>query len=1035
MIQQFKQISNSILVLSFAGAISFDEEYVAAVDKGFVGIFNLKHAIANSDALLPLESTVAAQRARSVDGKIRMKYTSPTFQIPVCTRRTTTGQRTGNSVDVDRSNSIRNSSSSDESIRDLKWSPGHISNGRLLAVAHANSIDIWQIADIKSEKRNHSHYSEGTSAESYEINEQYTANNEEEVLSTNRGSNGPKLVKNIELFWPNSPSSSSCSDQRRTLSIDKSFSGGVGDTHINTKTSESGFESNFESNNTIDPARMSSTVSGEQYLIKSIAWHLCGVTSLIVFSTARDPIKIEISSDFTGVQIYRLLDCVGWRRREREPSSHPNVPSTSCGARESIPAIRRLGKFSEHCTNNSNGINSNGDGNGINNRSNSICSNGTGIYENRSEAISPPHPVAPSTQRGSSLRDSTAMSEPSNIESRLTGDTKGTGSTSAVSGIKSKIHPFGSVSMRSSLVACVDRDGVVTVLMDPLSDPVNTVKSKDRLEGSRDRQVKATCLSRDDRLVFVSSSISSPPSSSFLPSSSPSPTFSLDTISFTDLHCAVRAARPHTGLSTHSHTRFRHILAGDSLSSALYVPGPGMSSNPLISGSDTDTAPMSLVRPSVPTTLIPHASSKVSRDVKRLSGAGSDCNNTDARRESECGPRSATRPLSNAEGDVEEETPSCTDSNHLTSAASAINTSCNKRDFAIDSHSRYEPAVICVGSQRGALGVLDSLLSIRVDLSGDEGGGQDEDQDERSSRGGHRGSDCMSTSTVDCDSSERRRKSDSNTVRIADISILPTAAPTSFPISLPVSHPLCVTPAVTLPCSLNGNGNIRNSTHIGTHTGMNTGPCSALLPVCGEVVVHLLRRVEAAKILDSSTDDSCSDTRNANSSSCSSSCSSSSCSKNSSSTQQGINTDSTRSSSSSNSSSSGDLIEICRVTITDPLLTVPDLLAYHVLSSPQLLTPSCRPSSSSSSSSSTFSFSSLQSTSSSFQPSSFSSFSSSSSSSSLMSPPSAIIGLLAVASTQSGRVTVYSTAAEDGRITASSIGQHLVGHGQVKVEG
>jgi hypothetical protein len=1069
----------------FAGAISFDEEYIAAVDRGSVGIFNLKQAFSNSNELLPLESTAAAQRSRIVDEKIRINIMSPTFQIPICTKRTTSGQRAGKCVDVDRSNSIRSVSSPDDNVRDLKWCPDHIRNGRLLAIAHANSIDIWQMADMKSEKRDHNHYSEGSSSDTREIDEQNTANNEE-VIRTNRGNHGPKLMKNIELFWPNSSGSgsSSCS----TFSIDKSLVGSVSDTPINMKTSEpeceSEFKSEYENDNTIHPARRSNTVSGERYLIKSISWHMCDVTSLIVFSTVRDPIKVEISSDFKDVQTYPLFDSVGRRWRERESSSHPYVPSISCGATESNPAIGGLGKRSEQSINNSNGINNsnrnginvnssginnsnrngiNVNSNGINNsKSNGINSdsesnsssnsssntNSFGIDENTSDTTFSPFSSAPSNNHDISLIDSTAMSASSHIES--TGDFRGTESSTAISGIKSKIRPFGSVSKRSSLVACVDRNGVVTVVLEPLSDPVSTVKSKDRLEGSRGREVKATCLSYDDRLVFVSSSISSPPSSSFLNLSSASPLLSRDTISFTDLHCAVSAARPHTGLSTRSHTRFRHILAGDSLSSALYVPGPGpgVSSSPLLSGSDTDTAPMSLVRPSIPVTLIPLTPPQASRDLKRWSGA--DCDDTHSRMESERGPGLATTPPSMEEG--EGETPSCTDSNRLIYGEWVKNNSFN----AIDSHSGCEPAVICVGSQRGVLGVLDSLLSIRLDYS-EEGDG---DEDQEGSRGGRKNSDCLSDSAVDRNSSDRRRGG-SNTTRIADVTLLPTGAPPSLPPlppSLPPSLPLspspCITPAVILPCSLNGNGRVRNSTHTGTHTGMNshtgtqtgkkTGPCSAQLPVCGEVVVHLLRSIEAVDIFCRSSIDSSSDTGSANSSS-------------SSDIQQDNNTDSTKSSSrskssrsSNNSKSCSDLIEICRVSITDPLLALPDLLECHVLSSPQLIAPSPLPNSSSSPSSSTYPLSSLQSLSSSFQPSSSSfqpsassfssssssssSFSSSSSSSSsLISSPCAIIGLLAVASTQSRRVAVYSLAAGGDRITYSCIGQYLVGSGQVKV--
>jgi hypothetical protein len=293
------QPSLSCVSLS-AGAVSSDQCYLAAlVDEGYLGIFSF-HELCSSAAFKsgkPVESLDVINSGT----KSHCIGAAPIFKIPIhaSTRSGIKSSSGGSHI------------SSPDSLRDMCWSPSHVSGGRLLALAGLNSVSIWEVPKGRAK---------GPLLQNgcfkYEVEDETT------VLK-------PTLLHSCAIVFPgivtplNSAYSSNASVD--TTSYLR---------NIDSANSTGNFKSQFGS---------------QAPSIKSIEWHMSAVPTLIAFSTTCDPIRIILPRSNAELEVTRVLCSLTDSSIQVEGSGDVDRPPSSrsatqtAGPKNAAPRVHPFG--------------------------------------------------------------------------------------------------------------------------------------------------------------------------------------------------------------------------------------------------------------------------------------------------------------------------------------------------------------------------------------------------------------------------------------------------------------------------------------------------------------------------------------------------------------------------------------------------------------------------------------------------------------------------------------------------------------------
>jgi hypothetical protein len=295
------QPSLSCVSLS-AGAVSSDQCYLAAlVDEGYLGIFSF-HELCSSAAFRsgkPVESLdviISGTKSHCIGA-------APIFKIPV---HATTRSGIKSSCGGSRI-------SSPDSLRDMCWSPSHVSGGRLLALAGLNSVSIWEVPKGRAK---------GPRLQNGCI--KYKDKDETMVLK-------PTLLHSCAIVFPGilTPLNSAYGSN---VSVEMP-------SHLRTIDSDSStgnFKSQFGS-------------QAQAPSIKSIEWHMSAVPSLIAFSTTCDPIRIILPRSDAELEVTRVLcsssdsltQVEGSEDVDRPPSSRS--ATQTAGPKNAAPRVHPFG--------------------------------------------------------------------------------------------------------------------------------------------------------------------------------------------------------------------------------------------------------------------------------------------------------------------------------------------------------------------------------------------------------------------------------------------------------------------------------------------------------------------------------------------------------------------------------------------------------------------------------------------------------------------------------------------------------------------
>ena len=295
------QPSLSCVSLS-AGAVSSDQCNLAAlVDEGYLGIFSF-HELCSSAAFRsgePVESLdviISGTRSHCIGA-------APIFQIPVhaSTRSGIKSSCGGSRI------------SSPDSLRDMCWSPSHVSGGRLLALAGLNSVSIWEVPKGRAK---------GPRLQ----NGCFKHEGEDETMVLK-----PTLLHICAIVFPGivTPLNSA---YRSNATVDTP-------SHlrtINSANSTGNFKSQFG-------------IQAQAPSIKSIEWHMSAVPTLIAFSTTCDPIRIILPRSDAELEVTRVLcsssdssiQVEGSEDGDRPPSSRSHTQTA--GPKNAAPRVHPFG--------------------------------------------------------------------------------------------------------------------------------------------------------------------------------------------------------------------------------------------------------------------------------------------------------------------------------------------------------------------------------------------------------------------------------------------------------------------------------------------------------------------------------------------------------------------------------------------------------------------------------------------------------------------------------------------------------------------
>lgn len=291
-------ISHSCVSLS-AGAVSSDQCYLAAlVDEGYLGIFSFHElcfsaAFRSGEPVESLNMIISGTKSHCIGA-------APIFKIPIHA-----STRSGI-----KSSSGRSRISSPDSLRDMCWSPSHVSGGRLLALAGLNCMSIWEVPKGRAK---------GPRLQ----NGCFKHEDADETMVLK-----PTLLYSCDIVFPGimTPLNSTYS---RNASVDTASSLRTIDSANSTGDSKSQFGSQTPS-------------------IKSIEWHMSAVPTLIAFSTTCDPIRIVLPRSDAELEITRVLcsssdsltEVEGSEVVDRPPSSRS---ATQTGPKNAAPRVHPFG--------------------------------------------------------------------------------------------------------------------------------------------------------------------------------------------------------------------------------------------------------------------------------------------------------------------------------------------------------------------------------------------------------------------------------------------------------------------------------------------------------------------------------------------------------------------------------------------------------------------------------------------------------------------------------------------------------------------
>ena len=295
------QPSLSCVSLS-AGAVSSDQCYLAAlVDEGYLGIFSF-HELCSSAAFRsgkPVESLdvpISGTKSHCIGA-------APIFKIPV---HATTRSGIKSSCGGSRI-------SSPDSLRDMCWSPSHVSGGRLLALAGLNRVSIWEVP-------------KGRAKEPRLQNGCIKYEDEDETIVLK-----PTLLHSCTIVFPGimTPLNSAYSSN---ASVDTT-------SHlrnIDGANSTGNFKSQFGS-------------QAQAPSIKSIEWHMSAVPTLIAFSTTCDPIRIILPRSNAELEVSRVLCSSSDSSTKKEGPEDADCPPSSrsatqtAGPKNAAPRVHPFG--------------------------------------------------------------------------------------------------------------------------------------------------------------------------------------------------------------------------------------------------------------------------------------------------------------------------------------------------------------------------------------------------------------------------------------------------------------------------------------------------------------------------------------------------------------------------------------------------------------------------------------------------------------------------------------------------------------------
>ena len=398
--------------------------------------------------------------------------------------------------------SVSKVSFTDKDVRGLSWSPSHICRGKLLAVACASSICIWEVPDFNGDR-----HSGGVIMEA----------GEDSVSARAKVSDLPKVPIICPLparIAPLAPM------------LQYSLSLASSSLMSSSPSSTSAAAVNFSTSTHATNSAATATTKKTNYNLKRIEWHSSALPTLLTFSVGNNPIMIQLPRRSHGVKISNLFDFKTKSSIDSNVNKETSIIENIESAQIATDDVCVQHTVTDTLTSAGTGTD---------------AAATTGVPTKSSTGTITKALICPNLEFSTDL---IVEKTPKSVFAALP--------SKRVSNriLKKAIQPYGCVSLKGKSIYTADCTGSITVVLDPLNDATNTISlgalASESLnenllnntdndlrltlndnfdDHSNRKELKAMCINSDDSIICLSYSLSS--QSLLAPSSSTNSTLQI----------------------------------------------------------------------------------------------------------------------------------------------------------------------------------------------------------------------------------------------------------------------------------------------------------------------------------------------------------------------------------------------------------------------------------------------------------------------------------------------------------------------------